>query len=142
MENYELFGAQGIIYDKEKKEVVLVKRKRDNLWVIPGGMIDEGETPEQACIREVFEEAGLRVEIIGLVGIYRRPNREAWGKKGDEARVYLCRELGGGFKENDEISEMRRFKVDALPHDIASHHIERIRDAVNYNGTHVERISY
>lgn len=127
MPNYELFGAQGLIY--EKRQVVLVRRRTDNLWAIPGGNIEEGETPESAAIREVKEETGLDVQIVDLIGVYRRPLKEAFGKKGDETRVYLCREIGGIFTINNEVSEIRRFNVNKLPDNLTAHHKQRIVDA-------------
>jgi len=67
-------------------EVVLVRSRRGS-WTIPGGRIEPGETPEQAAIRELREEAGLvgagvatpvtRVLVIKNVGDLLRPR--AWG---------------------------------------------------------------
>lgn len=48
-------------------------------WVLPGGLGDPGETVEQACIREVEEELGLKVRIVHLVGIYSTPGRDPRG---------------------------------------------------------------
>ncbi|XEC97322.1 NUDIX hydrolase [Paenibacillus tarimensis] len=45
--------------------------KGEEIWTFPGGSIEEGETPEQAAIREVYEETDLKVEIIRpLVEVY------------------------------------------------------------------------
>ena len=49
-------------------EVVLVARSASNLWALPKGTPEAGETLEQAAMREVSEETGLGVEIVGEVG--------------------------------------------------------------------------
>jgi 8-oxo-dGTP diphosphatase len=48
-------------------------------WVLPGGLVDPGETVEEACIREVEEELGLKVRIVRLIGIYSTPGRDPRG---------------------------------------------------------------
>ena len=89
--------ACGIV-NKDNK-VLMVKRAKkegDLLWVFPGGKIEDGETSEQACIREVFEETGLNVSIIGLIGERIHPNT------GMKIIYYLCQYESGEIKILDE----------------------------------------
>jgi 8-oxo-dGTP pyrophosphatase MutT (NUDIX family) len=44
--------------------VLLHRHKRLNLWLPPGGHLDEGELPDEAAIRETFEESGVRVTLV------------------------------------------------------------------------------
>ena len=60
-------------------EVLMIKRKNNPFaghWALPGGFIDPGETPEQAAIRELAEEAGLHVTTANLIGEFREPGRD------------------------------------------------------------------
>lgn len=59
------FTASAIIIQDNK--VLLVKHKKLGVWLYPGGHVEEDETPDQALVREVKEETGLDVEIIGEI---------------------------------------------------------------------------
>jgi 8-oxo-dGTP pyrophosphatase MutT (NUDIX family) len=52
-------------------EVVLVARPAQNLWALPKGTPEAGESVEQTALREVAEETGLEVSILGEVGSIR-----------------------------------------------------------------------
>jgi 8-oxo-dGTP pyrophosphatase MutT (NUDIX family) len=57
------YTASAIILNRE--EVLLVKHARMGVWLYPGGHVDANEDPAQAMHREVREEVGIDVEIIG-----------------------------------------------------------------------------
>lgn len=45
-------------------EILLLRHKKYGMWLQPGGHVEEGETPDEAAIRETMEEVGLEVEIL------------------------------------------------------------------------------
>jgi 8-oxo-dGTP pyrophosphatase MutT (NUDIX family) len=57
--------AGGIIVWRDR---IVLRRTPKGEWVFPKGWIDPGETPEQAAIREVREETGIRAEIVQFAG--------------------------------------------------------------------------
>jgi ADP-ribose pyrophosphatase YjhB (NUDIX family) len=62
--------------------ILLVKRKKDpykNCFALPGGFVNEGETIEEAIIREVYEETSLEVYPIDILGVYSDPKRDPRG---------------------------------------------------------------
>src|SRR4051812_28835738 len=50
--------------------LLLVRRCDSGMWELPGGRVDVGETAVEAAVRETAEEAGVRVAVTGLVGVF------------------------------------------------------------------------
>lgn len=68
--------ADVILYDEERG-IVLVKRGKEPLGMaLPGGFVEEGESAEHAAVREMKEETGLDVQLLGLLGVYSWPLRD------------------------------------------------------------------
>ena len=59
------FCASTFVINPDNKKVLLVKHKKYNKWLQPGGHIEENETPEEAAIREVYEETGIKITLLG-----------------------------------------------------------------------------
>ena len=57
----------GIVICNEKRQVLWAKRYGQNSWQFPQGGINEGETPEQAMYRELFEEVGLTKKDVKIL---------------------------------------------------------------------------
>jgi 8-oxo-dGTP pyrophosphatase MutT (NUDIX family) len=53
--------------------VLMIQRSDNQLWALPGGAQDIGETTREAAVREVQEETGISIEITGISGIYSDP---------------------------------------------------------------------
>lgn len=77
-----------VVQDSKVLMVKQIVERGDTVWHFPGGGIEHGETPEQACIREVKEETGLEVEAVRLV--YESGRR----------LVFECRVTGGQLFTN------------------------------------------
>lgn len=85
-----LIVALAIIAD-EKGRILLqrTKDKTSHEWGLPGGMLELGETLENAVIREVKEETDLTVAVKYLLGIYSDRPISLY-KNGDRAHVVCC----------------------------------------------------
>lgn len=59
------FCASAFIINPYTKKILLIKHKKNGRWTQPGGHIEGNETPEEAALREVYEETGLRVRLLG-----------------------------------------------------------------------------
>jgi 8-oxo-dGTP pyrophosphatase MutT (NUDIX family) len=112
-----LMGINAVVIN-DREEVLLVESKEINEWMPIGGMIEPGEEPADAAIREVYEETGVHVIPQRLAGIYDGPDVEY--SNGDLVHyitvVFLCRAVGGEPHAHDEENrDARYFPVDKLP---------------------------
>lgn len=57
------FTATGIVFNSNK-EILMIHHNKLQVWLPPGGHIDENELPDIAVLREIFEETGIEAEII------------------------------------------------------------------------------
>ena len=79
--DYPRVGVGAIVLHEGR--VLLVRRGRApglDLWSVPGGLVELGETTMEAACREVAEETGLKVRIAGVVGLLDRVTRDAEGR--------------------------------------------------------------
>jgi len=87
------FTASALIKNNEGK-VLLVYHKKLNVWIYPGGHIEANETPDEAVIREVKEETGLDIEIVGDIEISLNDN-EADVSVLQNPYIILCERIKG-----------------------------------------------
>lgn len=59
------FCASAFVINPIDKKILLVKHHLWDKWVQPGGHMEDGETPEEAAIREVYEETGVKISLLG-----------------------------------------------------------------------------
>ena len=102
-------GVGAVVLDGER--VLLARRGRApsvGKWSIPGGLVHLGERLEEAAVREVQEETGLRVRLLGLCGVIDRVVRE-----GDAVRYhyviidYVAESVGGRLEAGTDAAEVR-----------------------------------
>jgi 8-oxo-dGTP diphosphatase len=100
----EVEAAGGLVIDDDGR-VAVVHRPRYDDWSLPKGKLDPGEDFEQAALREVEEETGIRAELGREVGSTRYEDRKGRQKV---VRYWVMRPLEvGQFEPNDETDELR-----------------------------------
>ena len=93
--------------------LILQRQTDNNLWALPGGTMDIGETISQCARREVREETGLDVELQGIVGIYSDPGHVFAYNDGEVHQEFsICfsaRPVAGTLTVSDESLDVRYF---------------------------------
>lgn len=118
-------SAIAIIFNQDKNAIVLTKRRDVPVWVLPGGGIEENETPEAAAVREAQEETGLTVKVDRQVAEYSPINRLA-----SQTYTYICSVLNGKLSTGAETQEIQWFPLNHLPPSFFYIHHEWLLDAL------------
>lgn len=112
--------------------IVMVKRRDNGQWGLPGGMVDWGEDLPTAVHRELAEETGLEVaKIKRLVGVYSHPDRDP---RVHSICVVVEVEAVGQMQALDEmeVMDVQAFYPDEIPPGKLSHdHSRQLQDYFN-----------
>ena len=133
MKNKFTIGAFGIIVDKENR-ILLVHRNDYDLWNLPGGGLDSGESPWAGVIREVKEETGLDVKVSKLLGVYSKPEKD------EIVFNFECKVVGGKLTLNEEARDLKYFALQEIPENTSPKQVERIKDYYQDNDQLVMKI--
>jgi 8-oxo-dGTP pyrophosphatase MutT (NUDIX family) len=106
-------SAAVAIYDEDRR-ILLGLHSDQKIWVLPGGLIEPGETPADAAVRETFEETGLIVKLTSLLGVYGGPELIVDYVNGDRASyvgtIFRGSVIGGTPRPDaEETLELRYF---------------------------------
>lgn len=115
-----LIPAASAVVADDQGRILLARRSDNDLWTIPGGAMEPGETIAQTAVREVEEETGLVVEVVSLVGIYSNPRHVVEYSDGEVRQqfsvCFACRPVAGEPTPSDETTEVAYFAPEAIEH--------------------------
>ncbi|MGP8321797.1 MAG: NUDIX domain-containing protein [Methanosarcinaceae archaeon] len=114
-------------------KIVLIKRKKPpykGMFALPGGFVEIGETTKEATVRESYEETGLLIKIIKLLGVYSDPLRDPRGHT--VSVCYLAFGEGDPMAGSDA-EAIELFDITDLPQMAFDHNmiIDTTRDDIN-----------
>lgn len=95
----------------EQGRVLLIHKTDNDLWALPGGGHDVGESIAQTVVREVEEETGISVVVESIVGLYTDPQHVMAYDDGEVRQQFsICfhaRPVGGELRTSSESKEVR-----------------------------------
>ncbi len=119
-------SVAAIVFNRERNEVLCVKRRDVSIWVLPGGLVDENESLEKAVLREVEEETGLKIGVKRKVGEYT-PIQVIK----TVTHVYECFPVSGQMTCTDEVRDVGFYPINQLPQLFFMLHEHWIQDALS-----------
>ena len=107
-----MLAAGGVVWRRKKGsavEVLLVHRPKYDDWTLPKGKLDDGESAEEAAVREIGEETGFQVSLGQEL-----PSTDYHDRFGrpKNVRYWVMDITGGEFAPNREVDEVRWLSVD------------------------------
>jgi 8-oxo-dGTP diphosphatase len=106
-------AAGGIVFDERGRLLLILRSTAPaaSTWSVPGGKCEPGELPAAACVREVGEETGLRVEVIRWAGRVHRPAPQGGDYVIDD---FLCRVVDGTLLAGDDAADAGWFDLTGM----------------------------
>jgi len=105
--------VRGAVFQEGK--LLLVRERLDGGWTMPGGWADVGNVPSEAAEREVWEEAGFRVQARMVIGVYDANRTGPLELFHAFKIVFLCDLIDGEARPSSETSEVAFFAWDEIP---------------------------
>ncbi|RXJ74646.1 NUDIX hydrolase [Veronia nyctiphanis] len=111
-------GVAAVILNEQGQ--LLLQKKADGSWSLPAGMIEPGESPKTALLREVEEETGFKVSVEKLIGIFGGEGFGFTYPNGDQveytAMLFRCTINGQSEKPLDkETVSLEYFDKHSMP---------------------------
>ncbi len=109
-----LSTADAAVFDADGR-ILLIQRHDTRLWAMPGGACEFEEPPAQSAVRELYEEVGVRGEVLAFLGVWdsrRHPSRSPLQLY---LHVFLCRIVSGTPAPSAEALAVAYWAPDALP---------------------------
>ena len=128
-----LVPAVSAVVTDDQGRLLLQRRADNQLWSVPGGAVELGESVLDALHREVLEETGLEVKVERLIGVYSNPDYIVAYDDGEVRQqfslAFACQVTGGSIQTSSETMDVQWFPPDDLANlDLSAGAARRIDD--------------
>jgi ADP-ribose pyrophosphatase YjhB (NUDIX family) len=111
-------AVSAFVLDDDER-LLMIRRTDNDLYSIPGGQLELGETLTQTAVRELHEETGIAIEVTGLIGIYSNPDHVIAYTDGEVRQEFsICvraQPIGGELQTSSESKEVHWVEQSLLP---------------------------
>ncbi len=116
-----------VVIIRSKKGEVLLQKRPEGRWGLPGGLMNLGESFEQVAVREVLEETGLHIQSLKLLHVFSGEDTYVKGENGDEfysvTAVFITDQIKGDIQfETPETIDVQYFNCSELPDQMVGSH--------------------
>jgi len=123
-----LVGVFAALRDSNGR-LLLLQRSDLDMWCLPGGLLEVGESVSECAVRECAEEIGVEVEVGTLVGVYTDPKTHLFTYRNGDVKqyvsvIFLAKVVSGEpFSASHESRQIGYFDHQDLPLVVPSHRV-------------------
>lgn len=111
--------AVSVFIQDDEGRILMIRRTDNDLYSIPGGQLELGETLAEAAVREVREETGIECEVTGVIGLYSDPKHVIAYDDGEVRQEFsICfnaQATDGTLRTSSESKEVKWIRVTEIP---------------------------
>jgi 8-oxo-dGTP pyrophosphatase MutT (NUDIX family) len=128
-------GCAAVLFDEKREKVLLTRRADNGQWCLPSGGAEPGESATETCVREVWEETGLKVGVKRLTSVFSSPDRLVIYSDGGQFQIialsFEVEVVGGKIGLSDETTDIGYYSLDEIEGmDLLGHHKQFILDTL------------
>ena len=128
-------GCSAVLFDANREKILLTRRADNGQWCLPSGGVEPGESVAEACIRETWEETGLKIQVERLTSVFSSPDRLVIYSDGKRFQIitlnFEVSEIGGKIGLSDETTNIGFYSIPEIETmDILPHHRQFISDTL------------
>ena len=129
-------GCAAVLFNENRKKVLLTRRADNGQWCLPSGGVEPGESVSETCERETLEETGLEVQVKRLIGVFSGSDRLVIYADGAKFQIIVLafevEATGGKIGLSDETTDIGYYPIPKLEEmDLLPHHKQFIKDALS-----------
>jgi 8-oxo-dGTP pyrophosphatase MutT (NUDIX family) len=128
-------GCSAVLFDAKREKILLTRRADNGQWCLPSGGVEPGESVAEACMRETWEETGLKIQVERLTSVFSSPDRLVIYSDGKQFQIitlnFEVSEIGGKISLSDETTDIGFYSIPEIETmDILPHHRQFISDTL------------